>query len=142
MYCQNCGNAVADGAHFCGHCGAQAPAVTLTPPTRYGQDYPQPGNPPQSPQPHTFHHQSPPQTASPVKLQNQNQSGMIGGTSDDRFGCLTQVMLYATAFFGGGGAAETFKERHPAVGIPMMILAAALIAMWIVMWNIRAKARR
>ncbi|HZT58980.1 MAG TPA: hypothetical protein VFA21_10170 [Pyrinomonadaceae bacterium] len=46
-----------------------------------------------------------------------------------------KVLLYAAAILGGGGAAETFKDHHPFVGVPMFILGIAALVLLLVLWQ-------
>jgi hypothetical protein len=52
---------------------------------------------------------------------------------------LTKVLFYSAAILGGGGAAETFKDHHPFVGVPMFILGIAVLGLLLVL---RQRARR
>jgi len=47
---------------------------------------------------------------------------------------LLKLLPLATAFLCGGGAAETFKERHAFVGVPMFILGVASFGLWLALW--------
>jgi hypothetical protein len=53
---------------------------------------------------------------------------------------LMKVLPFAAAILCGGGAAETFKDRHPSVGVPMFILGLAAFGLWLMIWQ-RARSR-
>jgi len=53
---------------------------------------------------------------------------------------LLKLLPLATAFLCGGGAAETFKEGRPFVGVPMFILGLASFGLWLAIWC-RAQSR-
>ena len=52
---------------------------------------------------------------------------------------LLKLLPYATAILCGGGAAETFKERHAFLGIPMFVLGVLSFGLWFTIWISKAK---
>lgn len=53
---------------------------------------------------------------------------------------LLRILPFVTAILCGGGAAESFKERHPVVGVPMFVLGVAAFGVWLVFW-LRAQSK-
>ena len=50
------------------------------------------------------------------------------------------ALFYGAAILGGGDAAETFKDNHPLVGVPMFILGVVAAGVLLLMWQ-RANSR-